>query len=237
MNEEVEAQAPPRTSGLAVAALILAFTCVGSPIALILGIIALVQIAGNPRLRGQGLAIAGVIVSVLAMFVLLMIAAISIPAFVKAREHARQANCISNIKQLNTALLMYAADHDGHFPPANGWNGTLRPYYNKNDRVLICPSDKTGGPSYGMNDRIAGIAQRDVTAPGELVSFFDSKPGRDQSDGPKLLPSPPRHPDGNNVGFVDGHVASVEDPHTLIWSPGAPLSGVPEPVPAPLPVR
>ena len=217
---EQNQEAPPKTSGMAIASLILAVTCIGAPIAIILGIIALVQIAGNPRLRGQGLAIAGVILSVLALLVVPIVAAVSFPVFVRARERAQQTQCLNNVKQLAMTMQMYAADYNGYFPPTDRWNDTLKPYY-KNPKVLVCPSDKTGGPSYGMNDRIGGISQRDVSSPAEVVSFFDSIPGPNKSDGPGLLPVPPRHiHEVNNVGFADGHAKAVADPNTLNWNPG-----------------
>jgi len=36
-----------------------------------------------------------------------------LPALSKARERARQALCMSNLKQLGLALFMYAEDNDG----------------------------------------------------------------------------------------------------------------------------
>ena len=242
MNQTPEPQAPatpPKSSGMAIAAMILAIlglcTCITAPIGLILGIVALGRTNRDPRLQGRGMAIAGIVIGGLITFLALIaipiglaVGGISIPAFNRARKTAEQAQCMNNVRQLNMALLQYATDHDGRFPPASGWNGTLRPYY-RNPKVLVCPSDKTGGPSYGMNDRIGGIAQKDVSSPADLVSFFDSDPGPNQSDGQELLPVPARHPDGNNVGFVDGHVKSVSDPKTLNWDPGL----VPAPQPPP----
>ncbi|MGD2175163.1 MAG: DUF1559 domain-containing protein [Candidatus Brocadiaceae bacterium] len=41
--------------------------------------------------------------------------------FAKAREKARQTSCLSNIKQVNLALLMYSADADERTPAVAGW--------------------------------------------------------------------------------------------------------------------
>lgn len=221
----------PKTSGMATAALILAIlglcTCITAPIGLVLGIIALAQTNRDPQLQGRGMAIAGMIigglitlVALIALVVAFLIGGISVPAFVRAREAAIQTNCMSNVKQLGMAMQMYASDYDAHFPAADKWNESLQPYY-KNRKVLVCRSDKTGGPSYGMNDLISSLSQADVASPPQVVSFFDSMPGRNKADGEMLLPSPPRHPDGNNVGFVDGHATSVSDPETLNWDPKA----------------
>lgn len=67
--------------------------------------------------------------------IIAILAAILFPVFAQAREKARQTTCISNIKQLGTAFLMYSTDYDGIFPspgggtaltstgsgPGNGW--------------------------------------------------------------------------------------------------------------------
>ena len=44
--------------------------------------------------------------------IIVILAAILFPVFAKAREKARQAACLSNMKQFGTAWLMYAQDYD-----------------------------------------------------------------------------------------------------------------------------
>ena len=39
-----------------------------------------------------------------------ILAAILFPVFAKAREKARQTSCLSNLKQLGLACMMYAQD-------------------------------------------------------------------------------------------------------------------------------
>jgi prepilin-type N-terminal cleavage/methylation domain-containing protein/prepilin-type processing-associated H-X9-DG protein len=85
--------------------------------------------------------------------IIALIAAILFPVFAQVREKARQSSCASNLKQLGTALAMYAQDHDETLPaetsapPVNGGNSTAVPYdrelapYTKNDQVFACPSD------------------------------------------------------------------------------------------------
>src|SRR5438045_950756 len=48
--------------------------------------------------------------------IIAILAAILFPVFAQAREKARQASCISNMKQIGTALLMYVQDYDEQFP-------------------------------------------------------------------------------------------------------------------------
>ena len=51
--------------------------------------------------------------------IIAILAAILFPVFAQAREKARQASCQSNLKQIGTALITYAADYDGGMP---AWN-------------------------------------------------------------------------------------------------------------------
>src|SRR5438552_19010 len=53
--------------------------------------------------------------------VIAILAAFLFPVFSQAREKARQTSCISNMKQLGTALAMYRTDYDERDPgPADG---------------------------------------------------------------------------------------------------------------------
>jgi len=92
--------------------------------------------------------------------IIAILAAILFPVFAKAREKARQASCLSNMKQLGMAMVMYKDDYDQKYPgayvgpyspslgdpSANGgsetytyWWQLVIPYI-KNQRVLMCPS-------------------------------------------------------------------------------------------------
>ena len=101
------------------------------------------------------------------VFVLLLIAAVLVLVFflppLRARrlEQRNQASCQNNLKQIGTALHMYAAEHDGEYPPLQTWVGDdcdekntdvlmfngpmMYPDYLKDVRVLVCPSDVDGG--------------------------------------------------------------------------------------------
>lgn len=48
--------------------------------------------------------------------IIAILAAILFPVFATARARARQASCLSNVKQLGLAYLMYMDDWDGAFP-------------------------------------------------------------------------------------------------------------------------
>jgi prepilin-type N-terminal cleavage/methylation domain-containing protein/prepilin-type processing-associated H-X9-DG protein len=97
--------------------------------------------------------------------IIAILAAILFPVFARAREKARQTSCLSNMKQLGTACMMYFSDYDentwlsgtGHFgnwaSAGNNcaWYRALMPYV-KNEQVFICPSDPNDGDSAVWSD-------------------------------------------------------------------------------------
>jgi len=81
--------------------------------------------------------------------IIAILAAMLLPALSKAREKARSALCINNLKQIGLAVHMYINDYNGLLPhhPATPWNGSYAlPYrlykygYLKDGKVWYCPS-------------------------------------------------------------------------------------------------
>src|SRR5579862_4936325 len=63
--------------------------------------------------------------------IIAILAAILFPVFAQAREKARAITCVSNVKQIGLATLMYVQDYDETFPTAWGglaWPLALEPY-------------------------------------------------------------------------------------------------------------
>ncbi|MBC8136724.1 MAG: DUF1559 domain-containing protein [Fibrella sp.] len=80
--------------------------------------------------------------------IIAILSAILFPVFAQAREKARQSACLSNTKQIGTALMMYVSDYDGAYPyastkeainPKVRWADRLYPY-TKNTAIFLCPS-------------------------------------------------------------------------------------------------
>ena len=57
--------------------------------------------------------------------IIAILAAILFPVFSKARAKARQTQCISNIRQLGTALNMYSMDYEDKLPALNPVPGVI----------------------------------------------------------------------------------------------------------------
>ncbi|MCS6775791.1 MAG: prepilin-type N-terminal cleavage/methylation domain-containing protein [Chloroherpetonaceae bacterium] len=80
--------------------------------------------------------------------IIAILAAILFPVFAQAREKARQASCMSNTKQLATAVMMYTQDYDEtyamslYFIPPNIWFSFYEAHapYIKNIQIFQCPS-------------------------------------------------------------------------------------------------
>jgi prepilin-type N-terminal cleavage/methylation domain-containing protein/prepilin-type processing-associated H-X9-DG protein len=81
--------------------------------------------------------------------IIAILAAILFPVFARAREKARLTSCLSNLKQIGLAHLMYAQDYDDTLcPPRNGtcpgndsftWGDNAYAYM-KNEQMMNCPS-------------------------------------------------------------------------------------------------
>jgi len=61
--------------------------------------------------------------------IIAILAAILFPVFSKAREKARQTNCLSNQRQVAMACMMYAQDNDETLPGTAFLGGTSSTYY------------------------------------------------------------------------------------------------------------
>ncbi len=129
--------------------------------------------------------------------IIAILAAILFPVFAKAREKARQTNCMNNLKSLGTAIMMYSQDYDELYPfayldttylaggTATNWYGNLQPYI-KNTQIYLCPSAPTQDPyigNYSSNrglmpyhhagNQVPAISTASVSAPAEIYAIFD----------------------------------------------------------------
>lgn len=138
---------PSRTSRLAVASLVLGilscpFSILCGLPGLVCGIMGLNRIsrseraATSPRLTGQGMAIAGVILSGLSMLVLPVMIGLMLPAVQAAREAVRRAECGNNMRQMAMGMLVHetaqqilpAAITDADGRPLLSWRVAILPY-------------------------------------------------------------------------------------------------------------
>jgi prepilin-type N-terminal cleavage/methylation domain-containing protein/prepilin-type processing-associated H-X9-DG protein len=135
--------------------------------------------------------------------IIAILAAILFPVFAQARAKARQASCLSNIKQLTVGTLMYAQDYDEilpytnrqdpvNTPPGGHWQGPwwfwaqlVYPYF-KNISVFTCPDgdpanrDRPYSRHYGANRELIpysispAVPMASVVAPASTYLCMDS---------------------------------------------------------------
>ncbi len=76
--------------------------------------------------------------------IIAILAAMLLPALSQAREKARCASCMNNLKQIGLMCFMYATDYEDWVPPyLSGifWEKQIEPYGYKG-KIRICPSDE-----------------------------------------------------------------------------------------------
>ncbi len=137
---------------------------------------------------------------VVVIAIILILGAILLPVFEQATKRAEAVSCLSNLRSVGMAGMMYADDYDDQYPPAileipNSsvsycWDVLLLPYLGS-ELIFICPADEnpTPGPSwtcsiphsYGMNLDVgmiggyagASLRRWQVSQPGRTIFFFE----------------------------------------------------------------
>jgi prepilin-type N-terminal cleavage/methylation domain-containing protein/prepilin-type processing-associated H-X9-DG protein len=187
--------------------------------------------------------------------IIAILASILFPVFSRARAKARQASCLSNVKQLILAHKMYAEDFDEQFCPAVVLTGAcigtpcwpeggtdthwteLIFSYTRNSDLYKDPEKKVLRPGYGMNSELSGVPLGEVWAPARIaivvcsgntgapVYVFTNT--RDPRTNGVAFD---RHNDGANYGYVDGH-AKYERPGMAsgpcTWDPASDATACP----------
>jgi len=133
--------------------------------------------------------------------IIAILSAMLLPALSQARERARTAVCINNLRQLGLTFHLYLQDYNEYFPcaddPVNtspvywlwmgrGWRRFIIPYIN-NSRILYCPSDRTAPQKW------------ESTSYGYSMAFYHSPEQINQMTDPtftydsgKIVPSVPQ---------------------------------------------
>jgi prepilin-type N-terminal cleavage/methylation domain-containing protein/prepilin-type processing-associated H-X9-DG protein len=121
--------------------------------------------------------------------IIAILAAILFPVFAQAREKARAASCLSNLKQIGAAITMYVIDNEAYpmhsslsnVSPRTRWPDYIFPYV-KNEKVFLCPSapidvfrkpwahnQNTFYGGYGFNFQYLGNNRFPFSAPDSAV--------------------------------------------------------------------
>jgi len=143
---------------------------------------------------------------------------ILVPAISRAKENARRTKCLSNLRQLQTTLQLYADSNDGRVPSRDYeagavWVDRLEPYYT-NRKLLHCPKDdKDVDQSYLLNGFTDYFAMISFAMDWEEF-FLAYKTGGFEAMRLSDIPKP-----ADTITFGEKRKDSYEDSYMDIWPP------------------
>ena len=165
-----------------------------------------------------------------------ILAGMLLPSLTRAKEQARRAACLNNLRGIGQAITIYAGEHDGYFPPEDGLPtqdrdlDLLFPSYLDNPAAFWCPSDPVRPTSFDPTSQIPpDISNASYAYLGRIQTPGGSIQARRDSDpefvriGSELVQTPPvagddgcglgamtmerpNHTGGGNLLYVDGRV-------------------------------
>lgn len=154
------------------------------------------------------------------MSIIAVLAALSTVVWQRTQRTSKASACMSNLRQLGTALTRYVGENDGTFPtlaamrekktdPQPSIDVALKPYLT-DMRVFNCPGDdqriwETSGTSYFWNWKLNGQKLGNLS-----VAFFGSDAIQDSSRIMVMFDKQGFHPHLNdklNVLYADGHAS------------------------------
>jgi len=178
--------------------------------------------------------------------IIAILAGMLLPALSRARESARRAACLNNLKQIITGIKTYSPDYDEYYPTSAKPNeaisqsthyedlGILYPTYITSLDVFTCPSSGDRMPrrtsdSYDNEPFQAAEARQTSYAysyngSGKNVAWTEAAPSTTRMIADRkatlVLDSTCNHKmDGRNVAFADGHVKWVSGRKKLLTDP------------------
>jgi len=162
--------------------------------------------------------------------IIALLAAILFPVFAKAREKARQTQCINNQKQICVAINMYIQDNDEMFFPGNTngsaaiWTTYLTNYLGGASVMFHCPSQESANgidataanPEYGFNPNLFSTPIGMINNPAMGLMLADLTPRQTNLSFTFqnfLTDFSSRHGNATVLSCIDGHVAFVNLPN------------------------
>jgi hypothetical protein len=131
------------------------------------------------------------------------------PVFAQEKG-SRHDRCLSNLKGLGIALIIYATDFDDRPPPRDVWLDAIYPY-TKNHTIEHCDLVTGEGLSgYALNAGVTDLSDKVKNAATEPLVYDSVNLARNASDLFTSLPKPGRHRGGNFVVFADDHAKFIK---------------------------
>ena len=112
--------------------------------------------------------------------IIAILAAMLLPALSKARARAKSAVCVSNLKQLGLAALMYSENNNNYIylrSEGNTWIDQWSPYTTDIHKVAVCPAwlpytYKQGEGTYGIRIRAQSNVIHKIGAGDDAGNMF-----------------------------------------------------------------
>jgi prepilin-type processing-associated H-X9-DG protein len=134
-----------------------------------------------------------------------------LPKFMAAKQQALRARCLSNLRNLAMACMMYSLDH-GVLPAKLS---ELYPNYAASLEVFACPAHGEKKVSKGRIDEESDYR---LEIPGAKLGEV-----KEQARTIMISEKEPNHRGGRNAAYVDGHVESIPGAKT---APAEPLRAI-----------
>ena len=139
---------------------------------------------------------------------------------------AKKWECMSHLKVLAQAELLYAQDYDDRLPLTSRWAEAIESRVRRATTPEIkgdpfrCPAAESPG-SYGMNNHLDGVPIAKLEVPAMTVLLFDADAPIRSFAGDALNLARKRHGSVPNAAFADGHAKGLNQYYQqqLNWAP------------------
>jgi prepilin-type N-terminal cleavage/methylation domain-containing protein/prepilin-type processing-associated H-X9-DG protein len=160
-----------------------------------------------------------VVIAIIAVLI-----SLTMPSLQQALQKTRRVSCANQMRQLSLSMLTYAYDNRGQLPgywtfgpPPRDWLTDTTNYVSES--IVACPDQNRSGKGYGLSIWLATREGRSLEeAPfaartclfGEIIENVDRSVPWGYVYDHRFEPDP-RHDQGLNMSFTDGHVQFIPD--------------------------